>query len=311
VTRGWRIAWRRVRRDWPGKVGAVAAALVLWWVATSDTGVTVQRSVLVPLAVTGAEADEVAVGVPARVEVVISGPADRMERLRSDDVEAILQLEGVDGEFERQVEARVPQALRVVRVVPGEVIGRLEAVRSARFDVVPHLAPLSGERVATDLSVEPAEATVEARDPVLAQVAAVRASARIGADDEAEAILVPVDGDGRPVPEARVVPERAVVRAETHVHLVRATRPVRVEPPGDGRVRVEAVTPGEVDVVGPRARLDGLAEVVGEVPGATGALPAGRYDLPVRLTLPDGVAVAPPVRATVRVAPVGQDEVAP
>ena len=311
MKRGWGIAWRRVRRDWPGKVGAVAAALVLWWVATSDTSVTVQRSLLVPLAVTGAELDEVAVGVPARVEVVISGPADRMERLRSDDVEAMLQLEGVDGEFERQVEARVPQALRVVRVVPGEVIGRLEAVRSARFEVVAYLAPLSGERVATGLSVEPAEATVEARDPVLAQVTAVRASARIGADGEAEAVLVPVDAEGRPVPEARVVPERAVVRAETHVHLVRATRSVRVEPPSDPRVRVEAVTPSEVDVVGPAARLEALAEVVGEVPGATGALPAGRYDLPVRLTVPDGVAVAPPVRATVRVVPVGQDEVAP
>lgn len=311
MTRGWGIAWRRVRRDWPGKVGAVAAALVLWWVATSDTSVTVQRSLLVPLAVTGAEADEVAVGVPARVEVLISGPADRMERLRSDAVEATLQLEGVDGEFERQVEARAPRALRVIRVVPGEVIGRLEAVRSARFDVVPHLAPLSGERVATGLSVDPAEATVEARDPVLAQVTAVRASARIGTDGEAEAILVPVDEEGRPVSEARVVPERAVVRAETHVLLVRATRPVRVEPPADSRVRVEAVTPTEVDLVGPAARLEGVAEVVGEVPGATGALQPGRYDLPVRLTLPDGVAVAPPVRATVRVAPVGQDEVAP
>jgi YbbR domain-containing protein len=311
VTRGWGIAWRRVRRDWPGKVGAVAAALVLWWVATSDTGVTVQRSLLVPLAVTGAAVDEVAVGVPARVEVVITGPADRMERLRSDDVQAMLQLEGVDGEFERQIDARVPQALRVVRVVPSEVIGRLEAVRSARFEVIPHLAPLSAERVATGLSVEPAEATVEARDPVLAQVTAVRASARIGATGESEAVLVPVDDEGRPVAEARVVPERAVVRAETHVRLVRGSRTVRVASPSDPRLRIESVTPTEVEVVGPSARLERLSEVVGEVPGATGALPAGRYDLPVRLTLPDGVAAVQPVRATVRVASAGQDEVAP
>lgn len=311
MTRGWRIAWRRVRRDWPGKVGAVAAALVLWWVATSDTSVTVQRSLLVPLTVAGAETDEVAVGVPARVEVVISGPADRMERLRSDDVDALLELEGVDGEFERQVEARVPQALRVVRVVPGEVIGRLEAVRSARFEVIPHLAPLSGDLVATALTVEPSEATVEARDPVLARVTAVRASARIDAGGEAEAPLVPVDAEGRPVPEARVVPERAVVRAETAPRLVRRTLPVRIEPPSEPRVRLEAVSPEEVDVVGAAARVEALAEVVGEVPGATTALRTGRYDLPVRLTVPEGVAVASPVRATVRVDPVGQEEVAP
>jgi YbbR domain-containing protein len=301
VSGGWRAVRRALRRDWPGKVGAVLAALVLWWIASSDPGVTVQRSLLVPLTVGGAEVDEVAVGVPARVEVVISGPADRMERLRADDVEAVLDLEGIDGEFAREVEARVPQTLRVLRVVPAEVIGRLEAVRSGRFEVVPHLAPLPDDRVATAVTVDPAAVTVEARDPVLAQVAAVRAPARVGADGEGEAVLVPVDADGRPVAEARVVPERAALRVATEPRLARAALPVRIEAPDDPRLRVEEVAPREVVLVGPAGRIEPLAAVTGEVPDATAALPPGRYDLPVRLALPDEVAAAPPVRVTVRV----------
>lgn len=308
---GWRAAWRTLRRGWPAKVAALLAAVVLWWIASSDPGVTVQRSLLVPLTVAGAEADEVAVGVPARVEVVISGPAGRMERLRADDVEALLELEGVDGEFSRQVEARVPQSLRVVRVVPAEVIGRLEAVRSARFAVVAHLAPLPDDLVATTVTVEPAAATVEARDPVLAQVAAVRAPVTVGSGGEAEAVLVPVDQAGRPVAEARVVPERALVRAATEVRPMRATRAVRIERPRDPRVRVEQVVPREVDLVGPATRIEPVVAVTAEVPDATAALPPGRYDLPVRLALPDGVAAAPTVRVTVRIVAGAPDEVAP
>ncbi len=300
--RDWARVWRAVRRDWPAKVGAVAAALVLWWVAGSDPGTTAQRSLLVPLEVVGADADEVAVGVPARVEVVISGPGERMDRLRSDDVDALLDLAGVDGEFARDVEARVPQALRVLRVVPAEVIGRLEAVRSAPFPVIPHLAPLGADRVAIDLEVEPASVTVEARDPVLDRVAAVLAPAAAGDDGEARAVLVAVDAEGRPVPEARVVPDVATVRVGSAPRLERALRPLAVVSPDDPRVSVEAVTPSEVTLLGPAEALAAVAAVSAEVPDATAALAPGRYDLPVRLALPAGVASQDAVRVTVRVA---------
>lgn len=306
---GWRRAWRSVRRDWPAKVGAVAAALIVWWVASSDPATTAQRSLLVPLEVVGATADEVAVGVPARVEVVISGPGDRMDRLRADDVDAVLDLGGVDGEFARDVEARVPAALRLVRVVPAEVIGRLEAVRSRPFEVVPYLAPLAEGLVPGAVRIEPATVTVEARDPVLETVDAVLAPVAGGTDGASPTVLVPIDADGRPVAEARVVPETALVVVATRPVRERAVRPIALASPDDPRLSVEAVTPTQLALVGPADLLAAIDAVAAEVPDATDSLPAGRYDLPVRLALPDGVAAEDGVVATIVVR--APDEVAP
>ena len=281
----------------------MVAALVVWWVASSDPATTAQRSLLVPLEVVGAAVDEVAVGVPARVEVVISGPGERMDRLRADDVEAVLDLEGIDGEFARDVEARVPGALRLVRVVPGEVIGRLEAVRSRQCEVVPYLAPLAGGVASSSVRVDPATVTVEARDPVLEDVAAVLAPVDAGAS---RAVLVPVDADGRPVVEARVVPDTAGVTVETTPILERVVRPIALASPDDPRLSVDAVTPTQVALVGPAELLAEIGAVAARVPDATASLPVGRYDLPVRLSLPDGVAAEGAVVATISVRAAGE-----
>lgn len=298
---GWTSVWRRVRRDWPGKIGAVVVALVLWWVASGDASSTAQRSLLVPLQVVGAEAHEVAVGVPARVEVVVSGPGDRLDRLRADEVDATLDLSGIDGEFARPVEAEVPPGLQRVRVVPSEVIGRLEAVRSRRFAVVPVVAAAAPGSVVISLSSDPVFATVEARDPVLELVAYVLAPLRSVGDAESDAVLVPVDASGVPVAEARVVPERATIRVDRQPLWTEVTRPVAILAPDLARVTVEEVRPAEVGLVGRPAALDALAAVRGRVPDATAELPPGRYDLPVRLELPAGVATRGEVVAVVSI----------
>lgn len=309
--RSWRGAWRTVRQDGLAKIGAIVAALLIWFVASSDPGVTVQRSLLVPLEVTGVDPDEVAVGVPTRVEVVITGPADRMERLGAGDVDALLDVGEVDGEFARPVEARVPQALRVERVVPAEVIGRLEAVRAATFDVVPYLGPVAAGRVAATVDVAPAVATVEARGPVLAEVASVVAHAAPGQDGVAVAVLVAVDADGRPVAETRVVPAVADVTVRTAPAPGRAVRPVALASPSAPNVTVASLQPTEVVLVGPDERLAQVGAVGAEVPDATASLPPGRYDLPVRLTLPSGVASESLVEATVVVGPTDAPPAAP
>ncbi len=297
------LAWRSLRRNWPGKLGAVVAALVLWWVASSDPGTTAQRSLLVPLEVVGAQADEVPVGVPARVEVVISGPADRMDRLRADDVDAAIDLTGVDGEFARDVEARVPNALRLIRVVPAEVLGRVEVVSSATFEIVALIAPLAGERVATSVRIDPPTAVVEARDPILSQVASVLAPARPGDGSAVLAELVAVDAQGRPVPEARVVPEAARVAFDAEPRRVRVVRPVAIASGGGPSVTIEAVTPTQIALLGPASVLADLQVVQGSVPDATSSLPPGRYDLPARLELPADVSREDDVVVTVRIAP--------
>lgn len=295
----WREAWRRVRTDWPGKLAAVLVAGVLWWVAGNDAGVTVQRSLLVPLQVAGAEADEVAVGVPARIEVVVSGPSDRMSRLDAEDVDAVLDLADVDGEFAREIDARVPTSLRLVGVVPAEVIGRLEAVRSRELPVEVALALDETDGAVESLTIEPARATVEARDPVLAQVERIVAS-RIGLDGGAsDVVLVPVDAAGAPVPEARVVPQRARVTVTLAPRLAVVERPLFVAEPDMPGVTVESVRPDVLELVGPPDRLAAIDRVTGRVPDATRSLPSGRYDLPVRVSLPPDVAPREGATATV------------
>lgn len=289
----------RLRRDWPGKVGAVVVACVLWFVATSDPESTAQRSLLVPLEVTGAEANEVAVGVPSRVEVVVSGPSERMNRLESDEVDAFLDLTDVDGEFAQTVDARVPASLRLVGVVPSEVIGRLEAVRSRELPIRVTVASASDDQTVASVRVEPERATVEARDLVLEQVDAVVA-ARIAIDEAVQSVvLVAVDSDGVPIPEARVVPPRAAVEITLERRNTVVTRPVVVTPPSSELITIESVVPAVVALVGPPGRLDAIVEVSGRVPGATSSLPSGRYDLPVRLDLPPDVASRDQVLATV------------
>ncbi|MDR9391076.1 MAG: CdaR family protein [Trueperaceae bacterium] len=304
----WRRAWRRARRDAPAKVAAVVAALGLWWVATNDPGTTVQRSLLVPLRVDGAAADEVAVGVPDRVEVVVSGPSERMDRLDADDVDASLDLTGVDGAFAADVEARVPQALRVVRVVPAEVIGRLEAVRRATFDVGVVLPAASGDadaawRVA---SLAPATVIVEARDPVLADVDAVVAvlrdgdAARRAVDAPAPVPLVALDADARPVVGARLSPTDARLRVRADVPWRSVRREVRVLPLPEG-VRLVELATAEATVVAPLPTLADLPDLPAAVPEATAAWPPGTYDVTLVPDAPDDVAVATPLRATVRI----------
>lgn len=298
----WRGVLLRVRRDWPGKLGAILAALLVWWVASSEPVATTQRSLLVPLAVSGAEEDEVAVGVPTRVEVVITGPSQRMERLRASDVDAFLELSDVDGGFERGIETRVPQGLQVTRVVPSEVIGRLEAVRTASFPVDARVAPAADGRILTGIALDPENVTVEARDPVLELVAAVIAPVPPDAGAESRAVLVAIDAEGRPVPEARVVPETVRVDLDLEARRSNVVRPVSLATLEDPAATVEALLPAQVNLVGPPDVLSDLPAVPGSVPDVTSALAAGRYDLPVRLSLPEGVAVLEPVVATVRVA---------
>lgn len=304
MTRGsWREAFRRARSDWPGKLAAVLAAGVIWWVASNDAGVTVQRSLLVPLEVTGAETDEVAVGVPARVEVVVSGPSDRMARLEADDVDALLDVADVDGEFARQIDARVPTSLRLVGVVPAEVIGRLEAVRSRELPVQVALALDGADGAVEELTVEPARATVAARGAVLAQVARIVASRIDLGGGASDVVLVPVDADGAPVIEARVVPERARVTVRLAPRSVVAERPLILDDPDAPGVSVESFRPSVLELVGPAERLAAIAQVVGRVPDATGSLPTGRYDLPVLVRLPPDVAARGGATATVVVLP--------
>lgn len=280
--------WRRVTRHWPTKLATLLIASLLSLYASTDPTTTTQRSLLVPLSVEGVGEDQVVVGVPEVVEVAVSGPGTRVDRLRAEELRAVLELGGLDGEFARTVETAAPRALEVVRVVPSEVIGRIESLRRRDLPVDPVVrnagAPL--ERLVSD----PERVTVEGRTPLIDRVARVLAPVP-GREGEHEAVLIPVDGNGEPVPEVRTVPVRASVRVSLAGTRTRKELAVEVAPPED--VELDAFSPSQETVTaeGPTAVMEGLERVTGTVGNATDSLPPGRYTLPVRLDLPPDVAV--------------------
>lgn len=286
--------WRRTIHDAPAKVAALLVAVLLWWFASNEPGTTTQRSLLVPLTIVGADANEVAVGVPARVEVVIAGPSERMERLRSTDVEAVLDLSDVDGEFARVIEARAPQALRVDRIVPGEVIGRLEAVRTARWTVDP-LAPPGGTYRTVDVSVQPSVIDVVARDPVMERI--VRVVVPITTDDQGAfdgaVVPIPIDADGRAIDEVRTVPGVVTVRIEAAEAIVAKSVPVVVRSSGPPEeVVVVDVDPAIVTVYGTVASLAEVTDVTASLPAFVRSLAPGRYAVPAQIDVAPGVTTA-------------------
>lgn len=299
----WRPAlrlWRRVIRHWPTKLAAFAIAALLSWYASTDPAATAQRSLLVPLTVEGVGSEQVAVGVPDVVEVAVSGPSSRIDRLHAEELRAVLDLEGLDGEFARPVETNAPRALEVVRVVPAEVLGRLESLRRRQLPVDPVVR--GDGRVVSSLRIEPEQVTVEGRTPLIDRVARVLAPT-VGREGERQAALIAVDAEGRPVPEVRVVPGRATVRVETAPPRERRELALDVEVP-EG-MQAAAFQPSSETVLaeGPEPLMRELERVTGTVPDATDALPPGRYTLPVRLTLPPDVAVFEVPTVEVEIAP--------
>ena len=98
----------RLVRNWPRKVMALLAAAGFWWLVTTTTTTITQRNFSVPLLVEGVEEEDLAVGVPDFVDVGVSGPGPRIDRLRPDQIRATLDLAGAVGDFDRQIVVQTP-----------------------------------------------------------------------------------------------------------------------------------------------------------------------------------------------------------
>lgn len=274
------------RRNLPVKLAAVLAAGLLWWYAASDPATTVQRSLLVPLEVTQVPSDSVVVGVPDVVEVGLSGPAARMDRVQPDDLRAALDLNDAEGEFARSVEVTVPPSLRTVRVVPNEVIGRVETLTRRELAVEVLVRPIDAR--VTALRTEPSTVVLEGRASVLDRVESVWAAVP-GSAGQHEAAPVAVGAAGRPVTDLELTPGTVSVEVSVAEPMQRKGVALRLasSPPPGMRVTLQQE---RIEVVGPPEVVADLEDVSGSVGDATNALPPGRYTLAVRLDLPQDVA---------------------
>src|SRR5690606_7765926 len=108
----------RLTRNWPNKLAAVLIAFVVWMLITSNSTTTTQNSMFVPLIVEGIEDNQVAVGLPTRVAVSVSGPSSRIDRLTPEMLRATLDLTEVTGAFELPITVQTPQNVTVLTVEP-------------------------------------------------------------------------------------------------------------------------------------------------------------------------------------------------
>ncbi len=276
----------RLLRNWPSKLAALLVALFFWTIVTSSSTSTTQRSFLVDLEVDGVEASTVAVGVPATVEVSVSGPSSRVDRLRADQLRATLDLSDAAADFERRIQVQTPADIRLLQVTPSDVIGFLEQVVRRAMPV--EVALLGDPPPATELdsSAAPATVSVQGRSQVLDEVARVVALAPArGGDVE----LLALDALGHPVAEVTFEPASVNVTFTRSELLRTKVVPISFTPPPALTPQSVTLSAETVTLAGTPEALSAIESVPGTVDPPTGEQAGGRYTSSVHLTLPSGV----------------------
>ena len=277
---------QRLVRNWPRKRGALLAAVGFWWLVATTTTTITQRTFSIPLEVDGVEAEDLAVGVPDFVDVGVSGPGPRIDRLRPDQLRATLDLSGASGDFDRQVVVQTPQEVRLQSVSPSNVIGFLETVaqRNVLVEVAVVGAPPEGVLIRT--APNPNQVIITGRQQQLAAVN--RAVAFVGPAG-GMATVIPLGVDNQPVAGVTVVPGEVDVSVASREVLYTTELLIRFDPPASAALVATALSQPTVTVAGAPEVLMTLEEVTGTVEPLTGEVAPGRYTLPVRLALPEGV----------------------
>jgi YbbR domain-containing protein len=277
----------RLAKNWPNKVAAVLIAFVVWLLITSNNTTTTQNSMFVPLIVEGVDENQVAVGLPTRVAVSVSGPSSRIDRLTPEMLRATLDLTEVNGAFEQPITVQTPQDVTVLTVDPAQVIGFLESVVTRPVPVqVALTGALPADATVAAVATPPA-VSLTGRSQVLDSVQRVVVTApAIGGG---AGTPVALDAQGGPVDEIAFDPPTVIVAVTTRAVL--ETRTVAIDfvaPQAQGLVNA-TISSLTVEVAGPRQALEALTTVTATVEPPTGEVDPGRYTLPVRLALPDGV----------------------
>jgi YbbR domain-containing protein len=291
----------RLLQNGPRKLGALAVALVVWLFVASDTTTTAQRSLLVPIVVEGVTAEQVVVGLPQVAEVTVSGPTGRIDRLRPEGFEAVVDLSGVSGNFQATVAVSPPQGIVLERVVPGEIIGIVENVARAEVPVVSALLGDLGSDQRGRVTVTPSVAEVRGRAAVVNGVMAVVVPLPVGVVLGGPSLTIAgyaVDRNGLPLADVQVEP--AAFTLSWGIEPVWSLRrvPLEVTAPTEIGWALDADVPSDVAVLAPPTALATITAVTADVDLPTGELRDGRYTLPLSLRLPDDVVAAESPTAT-------------
>jgi YbbR domain-containing protein len=297
----------RAAHQWPRKVAAVVLAFVMWlFVSTAETG-TAQRSMLVPITTLGNTPDQVVVGLPPFAEVTVSGPTNRVDRLRAESFEAVIDLTGLSGDFQAPVVVTPPQGVALERVNPNEVLGILERVTTKQVPVQVVYLGTAPADVRLRSVPDPDVVTVRGRAPRLERVAQVIVA--VDPTDGVDAVApYAADAAGRPVDEVTIAPASITVTTAAEPVLVRREVDLALEVEDRPGLRSATLDQESVLVAGPPTVVAALMTLTARVEVPTEGEAGGRYTLPVTIATPSGVVVVSEVTATVEFAPAPADD---
>ncbi len=203
----------RLWHNFPQKLGALVAAIVLWFAATADRRATIQRSLEVPLIVRGASADLVVSDLPKTIRVTLEGNRTRLEGLPSNLIEASVDVSNLpDGFFSRPVTVTPPAGLNLVKLEPARASGTLNAVVREKIDVRAALLETPGAPP-LKIKVNPTEVTVIGTRPQVERVAYALAVGmrQVAPNKPLEVRLTAMDTQGKPVEGVTLEPSRAKI----------------------------------------------------------------------------------------------------
>lgn len=292
---------RKVLHNWPQKLGALIAAVLLWLFVTTDESniIQSQRSFFVPLVVEGLSNSQVATGIPDIVEVTLSGPSNRIDALRTESIDAFLDLRNAQQDFRQRVRVFPPQGLQLVRSNPAEVIGLIET--KVNRDVPVQIA-LLGERPADSLPIvlaQPNQVTATGRAQHVERVAAAIATVRVF-EEETSVQLYAADAEGQPVANVSLIPNRTTLRLDEENILHVRDVPILLDMPDISPWEVR-----EVSLSQERLQVAGAADTIRALERITAPLDIpkrleGNYTLTLEPILPEGVRALETLRVTFR-----------
>jgi hypothetical protein len=228
-------------------------------------------------------------------EVTVSGPTGRIDRLRPEGFEAVLDLSGVSGDFQAPVAVSPPQGIVLERVVPGEIIGIVENVARAEVPVVSAMLGDLGSDQRGRVTVTPSVALVRGRAAVVTGVMAVVVPLPVGVALGSSSLTIAgyaVDRNGLPLADVQVEPAAFTLAWGIEPVWSQRRLPLRVVAPTEPGWAFAADLPDDVAVLGRPATLATISAVTADVELPTGEPGDDRYTLPLSLRLPADVVAA-------------------
>lgn len=275
--------------NWPLKLGSLILAGLIWLFVTSSGTETKQSTLSVPITTVGVSSNQVAIGVPEVVFVTVSGSASRVDRLRAENLDALLDLGNTQGNFERTISVEGPRDINIIDWEPRVVTGQLETVTTKQVPVT--VIQLGGSASALALTSSLVPSQVEARGPSVPLGRVEQAVAVVPAEAGShEATLFAADAAGLPVRDVTLSPTAATVTVVLRAILERGEVEVVFVAPELPELIGAAIDRQRIGIVAPADVLAGLSSVEATVEFTTPVPPPGQYTFPVTLALPAGVA---------------------